>query len=45
MVLKQSDSKNDFYNHFYLWNYPSESIFQKFWPEILAIMKDLDNTS
>jgi hypothetical protein len=37
--------KNDFYNPFYLSNYPSESIFQTFWPEILTIMNNLDNPS
>ena len=45
MVQQQFDAKNDFYNPFYLINYPFESIFQKFWPEILIIMKDLDNPS
>ena len=35
--------KNDFYNPLYLLNYLFESIFEKFWPEILIIMKDLDN--
>ena len=43
MVQQQSDTKNDFYNPFYLLNYPFEGIFQNFRPEILIIMKDLDN--
>ena len=30
---------------FYLWNYLSEIQIQKVWPDILTIMKDLDNTS
>ena len=34
--------KKDFYNPFYLLNHPFESIFQKIWPEILIIVKDLD---
>ena len=34
MVYQLSDAKNDFYNPFYLWKYPLESIFQKFCSEI-----------
>ena len=34
----RTDYKLDFYNPFYLQNYPSESHF----PEILTLMKDLD---
>ena len=45
MMSRQSDAKNNFYNPFYLLNYPLESIFQTFWPEILTIIKDLDNPS
>ena len=42
-ILKQlSDAKTDFYNPFYLLNYPFESIFQKCWSEILTICKVLD---
>ena len=42
MVYQLSDAKNDIYNPFYLYNYPLESIFQKFCSEILTICKVLD---
>ena len=40
--MMQSDAKNEFYNPFYLWNYPFESIFQKFCSEIFTNFKVLD---
>ena len=45
MMQQQSNSKNDFYNPFYLLNQPFESILQNFCSEIFMIFKVLANTT